>query len=197
MSEIALKYGGTIDKFVGDAILIFFGDPETRGTQEDAISCVLMAMEMRERMKSLRLKWNDQGISQPLMIRIGINSGFCNVGNFGSEDRLDYTIIGGEVNLASRLESSAEAGQILISHETYSLIKKSIACEKKDEISVKGIAHKIQTYEVIRPLEAGQHHPQYIFEDFEGFSLSIDLNRSEKKRTLEALKKALGELERY
>lgn len=197
MSEIALKYGGTIDKFVGDAILIFFGDPETRGTKEDAISCVLMAMEMRERMKSLRLMWNDQGISQPLMIRIGINSGFCNVGNFGSEDRLDYTIIGGEVNLASRLESSAEAGQILISHETYSLIKKSIACEKKDEISVKGIAHKIQTYEVIRPLEAGQHHPQYIFEDFEGFSLSIDLNRSEKKRTLEALKKALGELERY
>ena len=83
MSEIALKYGGTIDKFVGDAIFDFFGDPETRGTQEDAISCVLMAMEMRERMKSLRLMWNDQGISQPLMIRIGINSGFCNVGNFG------------------------------------------------------------------------------------------------------------------
>ena len=77
------------------------------------------------------------------------------------------------------------------------MIKKSIACEKKDEISVKGIAHKIQTYEVIRPLEAGQHHPHYIFENFEGFSFSIDLNRSEKKRTLEALKKALGELERY
>ena len=137
MSEIALKYGGTIDKFVGDAILIFFGDPETRGTKEDAISCVLMAMEMRERMKSLRLMWNDQGISQPLMIRIGINSGFCNVGNFGSEDRLDYTIIGGEVNLASRLESSAEAGQILISHETYSLIKKAIACEKRMKLASK------------------------------------------------------------
>ena len=115
MSKIALKYGGTIDKFVGDAILIFFGDPETRGEKEDAKACVLMAIEMRERMKKLHNIWEDQGIFNPLEIRIGINTGFCNVGNFGSEDRLDYTIIGGEVNLASRLESSAETGQILIS----------------------------------------------------------------------------------
>ena len=103
MSKIALKYGGTIDKFIGDAILIFFGDPESKGDKEDAKACVLMALEMRERMKHLRKLWEDQGISNPLDIRIGINTGFCNVGNFGSEDRLDYTIIGGEVNLASRL----------------------------------------------------------------------------------------------
>ena len=149
MSNIALKYGGTIDKFVGDAILIFFGDPESKGDKEDANACVLMALEMRERMKYLRKLWEDQGISKPLNIRIGINTGYCNVGNFGSEDRLDYTIIGGEVNLASRLESKADSGQILISHETYALIKKQIVCEKKEEINVKGIAHKIQTYQVI------------------------------------------------
>ena len=92
-----------------------------------------MALEMRERMKILRKIWKDQGISKSLDIRIGINTGYCNVGNFGSEDRLDYTIIGGEVNLASRLESNAEVGQILISHETYALIKDEILCDKKEE----------------------------------------------------------------
>ena len=131
MSNIALKHGGTIDKFIGDAILIFFGDPETQGEKKDARACVLMALEMRERMKYLRRMWEDQGISKPLEIRIGINTGYCNVGNFGSEDRLDYTIVGGEVNLASRLESNAEVGQILISHETYSMVKEKILCEKK------------------------------------------------------------------
>ena len=149
MSKIALKYGGTIDKFVGDAILIFFGDPETKGDKEDAYSCVLMALEMQERMHHLKNLWEGQGITNPLEIRIGINTGYCNVGNFGSENRLDYTIVGGEVNLASRLESNARTGQILISQETYALIKKHIVCEKKDEIKVKGIAHKIQTYQVV------------------------------------------------
>ena len=126
MSKIALKYGGTIDKFVGDAILIFFGDPETKGEKEDAIACVSMAIEMRKRMQYLRAQWENQGISNPLEIRIGINTGYCNVGNFGSEDRLDYTIIGGEVNLASRLESNAKTGEILVSHETFAFIKNFI-----------------------------------------------------------------------
>ena len=75
MSQIALKYGGTIDKFVGDAILIFFGDPETKGESEDAKSCVLMALEMQERMTYLRGLWQDQGLTNPLEIRIGINTG--------------------------------------------------------------------------------------------------------------------------
>ena len=195
MSKIALKYGGTIDKFVGDAILIFFGDPETNGEKEDASACVLMALEMQERMKYLRRLWEDQGISKPLDIRIGINTGYCNVGNFGSEDRLDYTIIGGEVNLASRLESKANSGQILISHETYALIKKKIVCEKKEEINVKGIAHKIQTYQVIEKLRKTKNEKKSFREEYDGFSLRIDLNRSKKKKVVASLKKALEGIE--
>ena len=194
MSKIALKFGGTIDKFIGDAILIFFGDPESKGDKEDAKACVLMALEMRERMKYLRKLWEDQGISNPLDIRIGINTGYCNVGNFGSEDRLDYTIIGGEVNLASRLESNAEIGQILISHETYALIKKDVICHKKDEINVKGIAHKIQTYQVDTPYDEIDHKRKILNEEFEGFNLTIDLNVSKKNKVINSLEKILEKL---
>ena len=195
MSKIALKYGGTIDKFVGDAIMIFFGDPETKGQKEDAKSCVMMAIEMRERMKYLQKMWEDQGISKPLRIRIGVNTGYCNVGNFGSEDRLDYTIIGGEVNLASRLESNADAGQILISHETYALVKNQIICEKKEEIKVKGLAHKVQTYQVVNTKEELEKSKILLNEEFDGFNLSIDLKRIKKEKVVATLKKALHEIE--
>jgi len=194
MSKIALKYGGTIDKFVGDAILIFFGDPETKGEKEDAIACVSMAIEMRKRMQYLRAQWENQGISNPLEIRIGINTGYCNVGNFGSEDRLDYTIIGGEVNLASRLESNAKTGEILVSHETFALIKEDITCEKKEEINVKGIAHKIQTYQVIENKKALAKKHKFFNEQFEGFTLKVDLNSTKKERIILSLKKAMETL---
>ena len=196
MSKIALKYGGTIDKFVGDAILIFFGDPETNGEKADATSCVLMALEMRERMKFMRQIWEDEGISKPLNIRIGINTGYCNVGNFGSEDRLDYTIIGGEVNLASRLESNASVGQILVSHETYSLIKNSITCEEREEIYVKGLAHKVRTYQVIDKKEKNEKGVTKLKDKYEGFSLSIDLDVSRKAEVIASLKNALAKIQK-
>ncbi|MCP3674985.1 MAG: adenylate/guanylate cyclase domain-containing protein [Gammaproteobacteria bacterium] len=149
MSSIALNYGGTVDKFMGDAVMIFYGDPDSKGAKQDALDCVLMALEMRNRMKMLREKWHEEGIYEPLQIRAGINSGYCTVGNFGSEDRVDYTIIGGTVNLASRLESIADPNDIKISHQTYSLIKDIIYCEKRDKIHVKGITYAIQTYRVV------------------------------------------------
>ena len=169
-----------IDKIRGMDICI----NTSASNKEDAKACVLMALEMRERMKYLRKLWEDQGISNPLDIRIGINTGYCNVGNFGSEDRLDYTIIGGEVNLASRLESSAEIGQILISHETYALIKKDIICEKKDEINVKGIAHKIQTYQVIVSNKSLVRKKMFLSENYDGFNLEFDLNISKKNQVI-------------
>ena len=104
MSNIALQYGGTINRYVGDAILIFFGDPETQGVKEDAVACVKMAIAMRERMRELASVWRDLGLEKPLRCRTGINTGFCTVGNFGSKDHLDYSIVGGGANLACRLD---------------------------------------------------------------------------------------------
>jgi len=148
MSAIAIKHGGTIDKFIGDAILIFFGDPLSRGLKEDALACVSMALEMREVMKKLQKKWYSFGIERPFQVRAGITTGYCTVGNFGSKSRMDYTIIGSQVNIASRMEQSAYPDQIIISHETWSLVKDSVYCIKQKPIEVKGINRLIQSYQV-------------------------------------------------
>lgn len=149
MTKIALKYGGTIDKFMGDGIMIFFGDPVSQGTREDAVACVSMAIEMQKHMSVLRDRWKAQGINTTLEIRIGINSGVCTVGNFGAESRMDYTILGREVNLASRLEQAGAPGTILISDATHMLIKDTIQCRAKGSISVKGIHNEIVVHEVM------------------------------------------------
>ena len=148
MTNIALEYGATIDKYIGDAIMIFFGDPESRGVKEDALNCVNMAVAMQKRMEELARDWRKQGIENPLQCRIGINTGYCNVGNFGSEQRLSYTIIGGEVNVAQRLEANAEPGGILISHETYSQVEDLVDVEPKESFQLKGIDRHVKSYAI-------------------------------------------------
>lgn len=146
MTLIALKYGGTVDKYIGDAVMIFFGDPETKGIKTDAINCAKMAIEMKEKIYSLKNDWENIGIAKDLHVRMGINTGYCAVGNFGSEYRMDYTVIGSTVNLASRLQSIANPDEILVSHETYLLIKDEIQCRQSETITVKGIIQPVQTY---------------------------------------------------
>ena len=197
MSEIALSYGATIDKYVGDAIVIFFGDPETRGVNEDALACVEMAIAMRKRMRELQDVWRASGIERPLQCRIGINTGYCTVGNFGSEDRMDYTIIGGGVNLASRLEAAATPGEILMSYETYAAVRQRIHCEERGEISVKGIAYPVATYQVVDTYEnLGAEHG-LIHEERPSLRLDLDLDAmSADDRSLAAtvLREALDRL---
>ena len=149
MSKIALKYDGTIDKFIGDAIMIFFGDSDKDSDEDNAKNCVKMALEMQENMQWVNEFWLKAGISQPLQVRIGINSGYTTVGNYGTEERMDYTIIGGQVNIAARLESFADAGTVVISDSTKRLVSDEIETESLGEISVKGIHMPLMAHRAI------------------------------------------------
>ena len=148
MTQVALDCGGTIDKFIGDAILVFFGDPKSRGEKQDALAGVDMAIKMQERIKELQGYWKKNGVTNGLNVRMGVTTGYCTVGNFGSSQRMDYTVLGKPVNLAARLESLAAPGQILISDATYALIEQQVDCKFVDEIQPKGFARAVNVYSV-------------------------------------------------
>ena len=155
MTDIALDHGATIDKYIGDAMMVFFGDPVSKGEQEDARACVKMALKMRDRISDLQDKWQKQGFADPFVIRMGMNTGYCNVGNFGSDQRLTYTIIGSEVNVAQRLEASAQPGGILMSYETYAHAQDLIEVEQLNSISMKGVKREIKVFSVLNKIRQG------------------------------------------
>jgi class 3 adenylate cyclase len=196
MSRIAQEHGAYFDKFIGDAMMFYFGDPESSGVKEDASACVRMAIDMQRRLRKLQTGWREQGlIDRPFEARIGINTGYCTVGNFGSEDRMDYTIIGGEVNLAARLESHADAGGILLAAETYSLVKDWLVAEELDAITAKGFAKPIRTFGVQRIYDELVEDEQLFRHEDDGVTIAIDGNRADKARAREALKRALAHLD--
>jgi class 3 adenylate cyclase len=195
MSKVALEYGATIDKYVGDSIMIFFGDPETRGVREDALVCVRMAVAMQARMRELANIWHAAGIETPLRCRIGIHTGYCTVGNFGSNDRMDYTIIGGPVNLASRLEHEAPVGGILISYETYAHVRDQVDSREHGLVRVKGVAHPIETYEVIDLVENIEPGKRLLTADLPHLRLEFDPGRmsaEEQQQATRLLRDALA-----
>jgi class 3 adenylate cyclase len=197
MSRVGLEYGATIDKYVGDAIMIFFGDPETRGVKEDALACVKMAIAMQKRMQELRDIWRDSGIETPISCRIGIHTGYCTVGNFGSEDRMDYTIVGGAVNLASRLEHEAPPGGILISYETYAHVKDNIQCEEMGRIQVRGIGQPVATYRVVDLRADMADRTERIRSDLPHLKLDVELDlmsADERRQAAALLQEALQRL---
>ena len=191
MSQIALKHGATIDKYIGDAIMIFFGDPESFGIEEDARRCVAMAVEMQQRMAELWGYWSKHfGLKKDLEIRVGINTGYCTVGNFGSEDRLDYTVVGAAVNLASRLESAAMPSGIFVSEETYFQVKDYFSFDAPQQLELKGLERGVIAYEVdISDTSRAET------KNFEGENFQLKLTKHPLDlEELETLKKIIDEL---
>ena len=194
MTTIALEYGATIDKYIGDGIMLFFGDPETDGIEADAIKCVKMALDMLKELDNLSDRWERYGLKEPLQMRIGIDTGFATVGNFGSESRLDYTAIGSAVNRASRLEEAADNGSIYISQDTYALVKGAIDAEQLPKIELKGLG-LLTPYKVLKSvdstilnIEAGQRSMGVILDK---------LAPDELERTRSSLKLALKAIDDF
>jgi len=146
MSDIILKRGGTIDKYEGDAIIAFFGAPVVM--EKHAAECVLAAMEQQRQLAELREQWLQEGLPE-VHIRIGINSGPMVVGNMGTERRMNYTIMGDHVNLASRLEGVCKVYRtpILISRDTRLLVQEEVATRFVDRVRVVGREQPVDLYE--------------------------------------------------
>jgi class 3 adenylate cyclase len=199
MSNIALFHGGTIDKFVGDAMLIFFGDPETKGEALDAKLCMRMALDMQRRLAQLHVKWRNSGTEQPFRVRMGINTGYCNVGNFGSADRMDYTIIGAEANLAARLQSIAEPGDIVMSYETYALVRDMVVAQALPPITMKGISREVVPYAVKGVLDPSGRQVEIFSEHMTGLDFYLDpsmVDESRAEHVRKLLQNALKALEK-
>lgn len=203
MAQICARWGGTIDKFIGDAVMIYFGDEDGADPADGARRCVCMALEMQSSLGAIQADWARFGTHLALKIRVGINSGYCTVGNFGSSERMDYTLIGGNVNVASRLEHQAPPGGICISGSTYALVKDLIDVRPMGRISVKGVAHPIETFEVTgrRSELIGSTNPLYL-ESGNGFELKtlrFDATHTsgvEREAIIDGLRRALALLER-
>ncbi len=176
MTEIAKQYEATVDKFMGDAILIFFGDPHSQGVEQDAKICLEMAMVMRQQMKLLRERWIKMGYP-PLHIRMGISTGYCHVGNYGAAHRMAYTIVGRDANLAARLQSAAEVDEILISDDTHQLVKNDYLCAPKAPIYLKGIKGPVRTWQVMEKYTSKKTDYQRWFDyEYKGFHLLLNLD---------------------
>jgi class 3 adenylate cyclase len=175
--------------------MCFFGDPESKGVKADAEACVRMALEMQEQLHVMQTGWRRQGvIDRPFQARMGINTGYCTVGNFGSQDRMDYTIIGHEVNLAARLESHADPGGILMAAETYSLVEEWLLAVEQDAITMKGFAQPVRIFQVSGTMADLEDGGSLIRHEDDGVRITIDKETADKSKTIAALERALADL---
>ena len=149
MTRAVFDHGGTIDKFLGDGLLAFFGDPVE--LENHALAAIGAANQMHREMNLLNEKWSRAGIQElvdGVEIRVGINTGIVVVGNIGSQRRMEYTVVGSAVNVASRLQEAAPPGGTLISARTFFLARGDIRCAGPLSIKVKGVDRQIRVYEI-------------------------------------------------
>ena len=199
MAAAAAREGGTLDKFIGDAVMVFFGD-RTRGTDADPgvgprrmdnSACVRMALDMQQRFDCLRARWRLSGIVRSLDLRVGVHSGWCTVGVFGPPQRRAYTVVGTTVNTASRLEHAAAPGQILISRQSWLLLEPSLArrCRRLGPLSMKGLRAPVETFQVL-PKRVGT--PLSL--EVDGLALALDPQTADPREARAVLEQALGAL---
>ena len=156
MCQIVFKYGGYVDKFIGDCLMAVFSAPNPK--PDDAKNAVFAAIEQQDKIKEIETAWKALG-KVTFTVGMGLNTGEVVMGNLGSADRLNYTVIGDNVNTAARLYNVALGGQTIISETTYEEVKDLVVVNELDPVSVKGKVKPLRIFEVIRKLEAGESNP--------------------------------------
>ena len=146
MSEVIFANKGTLDKFIGDAIMAIYGAPLEQ--PDGAYQCVKTAIEMRQKLALLNEKWKAEKKPQ-IQVGYGINTGEAIVGNIGSERRMEYTAIGDMVNVAARVEGETDGNQIFITEETFKELGNRVQVKKLSAAKLKGKTSKVQIYEVV------------------------------------------------
>ena len=157
MTDVLFRNFGTLDKYIGDAIMAFWGSPYPQ--DDHAIRACNCALEMSRSLEKLNAKWKEEG-RKPISIGIGLNTGPVSVGNMGSDKRLAWTVMGDNVNLASRLEGMTKQYRVrvVISEGTYRQVSKQFVCRDLDRIRVKGKLQPVTIYELI---DRAENHKKY------------------------------------
>ena len=194
MAKIALEHGATIDKYIGDAILAFFGDPETRGVKEDAIACVSMAIAMQRRMRELQAEWREAGLEKPVPAADRHQHGLLHRRQFRQRgpDGLHDHRQRGEPRLPAA--GACRAGSILMSHETCSLVRDAVLAEECSPIQAKGFSRPIRNYRVVDPLGEREPEARLIHEEREGLRIVADLQKLDRASAVEALRALIARL---
>jgi adenylate cyclase len=153
MCSIVFKYNGYVDKFIGDCLMAVFSAPNP--TPDDALKATTAALEQQEKIAQISASWAATG-KQTFTVGMGLNTGEVVMGNLGSSERMNYTVIGDNVNTAARLYNVAKGGQIIISESTYEEVKNHFIVRELQPVSVKGKTLPLRNFEVIARLEPGQ-----------------------------------------
>ena len=151
MTDVVFRHGGTLDKYLGDGILAFFGDPiPFEDHAERAVAAAFEGRDILERLRGeLMLQFDEE-----LAVGIGISTGYVTVGNIGSENRLEYTVIGNHVNVASRLSTKAAAGQVLVTDRTMAAVRDQVVGTELETITLKGVQRPIRIFEINQLVKA-------------------------------------------
>ena len=149
MAAVAVAYRGTLSNYIGDAVMVIFGAPESAAEQDQAWWAIQTAFGMRERAEALSERVRDRGIPADLRVRIGINTGRCTVGMYGSDILRAYKAIGFAANIAARLQAHADAGGVLVGFRTYALVKDRVEARPLEPLAVKGAARPVEAWEIL------------------------------------------------
>jgi adenylate cyclase len=149
MTAVAVAHGGTLDNYIGDGVMVIFGAPRRADEQVQAWSAIQAAFEMKRRSEELAETIRARGIPADLRIRVGVNTGHCTVGVFGSDLLRAYKAVGFPVNVTARLQTEAEPGTILCGFRTYALVKDRVRAESREPLSLKGAARPVEAWEIL------------------------------------------------